>query len=62
MGLGTGVIGSAVSAPNAPELKTELGIPATAAAVVPIIVGGPPPRRHKPPAKDGGFWSGSKCR
>ncbi len=41
MGLGTCVIGSAVSALNSPELKAELGIPATVTAVAPIIVGVP---------------------
>lgn len=41
MGLGTCVIGSAVSALNDPEVKAELGIPAGATAVAPIIVGEP---------------------
>lgn len=41
MGLGTCVIGSAVSALNDPEIKAELGIPAGVTAVAPIIVGEP---------------------
>ncbi|RTL50142.1 MAG: nitroreductase family protein [Rhodocyclaceae bacterium] len=41
MGLGTCVIGSAVSALNLPELKSELGIPPETTAVAPIIVGSP---------------------
>jgi nitroreductase len=40
-GLGTCVIGSAVTALNAPEAKAELGIPADVEAVAPIIVGYP---------------------
>jgi len=39
MGFGSCVIGSAVSALNTPEVKRELGIPATSTAVAPIIVG-----------------------
>lgn len=39
MGFGSCVIGSAVSALNLPEIKRELGIPATSTAVAPIIVG-----------------------
>jgi len=52
-GLGTCVIGSAVEALNAPDLKAELGIPADLSAIAPIIVGtaadeaAPSPR--KPP-------------
>lgn len=41
LGLGSCVIGSAVSALNSPELKIELGIPAEISAVAPIIVGVP---------------------
>ncbi len=41
MGLGTCVIGSAVAALNAPDMKAELGIPVEATAVCPIIVGVP---------------------
>lgn len=41
MGLGTCVIGSAVAALNAPDMKTELGIPEEVTAVCPIIVGVP---------------------
>ena len=41
MGLGTCVIGSAVTGLNTPEVKTELGIPAGMSAVAPIIVGVP---------------------
>ena len=40
-GLGTCVIGSAIEALNAPDLKTELGIPADLSAIAPIIVGTP---------------------
>jgi len=41
MGLGTCVIGSALSALSIPEIKTEVGIPAEYSAVAPIIVGHP---------------------
>jgi nitroreductase len=41
LGLGTCVIGSAVSAFNDPQVKAELGIPEGATAVAPIIVGEP---------------------
>lgn len=41
MGLGTCVIGSAVTALNLPEVKRELGIPDGSTAVVPVIVGVP---------------------
>jgi len=41
MGLGTCVIGAAVSGLNSPEMKAELGIPAEVSAVAPIIVGVP---------------------
>lgn len=41
LGLGTCVIGSAVSALNLPSIKAELGIPANSVAVVPIVIGTP---------------------
>jgi len=41
MGLGSCVIGFAVPALNAPEIKAELGIPAECSAIAPIIVGVP---------------------
>ena len=41
LGLGTCVIGSAVDALNAADLKTELGIPSDLTAIAPIIVGTP---------------------
>ncbi len=41
LGLGTCVIGSAVSALNDPDVQAELGIPAGVTAVAPIIVGEP---------------------
>ncbi|MGO9443525.1 MAG: nitroreductase family protein [Thiobacillaceae bacterium] len=41
LGLGTCVIGSAVSALNLPEEKSELGIPPDMTAIAPIIVGVP---------------------
>jgi nitroreductase len=41
MGLGTCVIGSAVAALNLPDVKSELGIPATFSAIAPVIVGVP---------------------
>jgi nitroreductase len=41
MGLGSCVIGSAVSGLNTPEVKEELGIPAEVSAIAPIIVGVP---------------------
>jgi nitroreductase len=41
MGLGTCVIGSAVSGLNTPETKEELGIPVEVSAIAPIIVGVP---------------------
>ena len=47
MGLGTCVIGSAVSGLNTPEIKDELGIPAEVSAIAPIIVGVP---SDQPPA------------
>lgn len=52
-GLGTCVIGFAVSALNTPEWKIELGVPAEMTAIVPIIVGLPagvtPPVSRKQP-------------
>ena len=52
-GLGTCVIGFAVSALNTPEWKTELKIPAEMTAIAPMIVGVPagetPPVPRKPP-------------
>jgi nitroreductase len=52
-GLGTCVIGFAVSALNTPEWKTELKIPVEMTAIAPIIVGAPagetPPVPRKPP-------------
>jgi nitroreductase len=52
-GLGTCVIGLAVSALNLPDVKHELGIPVEATAVAPIIIGRPsgavaPSSRHEP--------------
>ena len=41
MGLGTCVVGSAVSGLNTPEVKDELGMPADVSAIAPIIVGVP---------------------
>jgi nitroreductase len=41
MGLGTCVIGSAISGLNTPEMKDELGIPAELSAIAPVIVGVP---------------------
>jgi nitroreductase len=53
IGLGTCVIGSAVSALNTPEVKIELGIPAEVIPIAPIVVGLPsgdaPPTRRKEP-------------
>lgn len=52
-GLGTCVIGFAVSALNTPEWKAELKIPVEMTAIAPIIVGAPagetPPVPRKPP-------------
>jgi nitroreductase len=52
-GLGTCVIGLAVTAHNTPQWKKELGIPIDMTAFVPIIVGVPacdtPPLPRKPP-------------
>ena len=52
MGLGTCVIGLAVAALNAPELKKELGIPADMTAYAPIIVGIPKGKTPTVPRKD----------
>ncbi len=41
LGLGSCVIGSAVSGLNTPEMKDALGIPADVSAIAPIIVGVP---------------------
>jgi nitroreductase len=41
MGLGTCVIGSALPALNAPEVKAEIGIPDGFTAIAPVIVGVP---------------------
>lgn len=41
MGLGSCVIGSALTGLNTPEVKAELGIPAGISAIAPIIVGVP---------------------
>jgi nitroreductase len=53
MGLGTCVIGYAVPGLNDSQVKYELKVPPTAAAIVPIIVGTPrgdaPPTTRKPP-------------
>jgi nitroreductase len=53
MGLGTCVIGSAISGINLPEMKAELGIPAELSAIAPIILGVPaaatPPTTRKEP-------------
>jgi nitroreductase len=52
-GLGTCVIGLAVTALNTPQWKEELGMPVNMTAFVPIIVGAPtsatPPVPRKPP-------------
>jgi nitroreductase len=50
-GLGTCVIGLAVSALNTPEWKDELGIPAEMTAMVPIIIGWPAGKTPAPPRK-----------
>lgn len=53
IGLGTCVIGLALSVLNLPDVKNELGIPAGTTAVAPIIVGMPQgesvPGTRKPP-------------
>jgi nitroreductase len=52
-GLGSCVIGFAVSALNTPEWKAELAVPSEMTAIVPIIVGMPatetPPVKRMPP-------------
>jgi nitroreductase len=52
-GLGTCCVGSALPGLNAPEIKTELGVPSDLACVAAIIVGvpamTPPPGARKPP-------------
>ncbi|NTV11460.1 MAG: nitroreductase family protein [Zoogloea sp.] len=53
MGLGSCVIGSAVSVFNMPDVKRELGMPSDSTAVAPIIVGKPrgetlPTTRNEP--------------
>jgi nitroreductase len=61
-GLGTCVIGFAVSALNTPEWKAELGIPAETTVIAPILVGAPagqtPPVPRKPPEIIG--WKSEK--
>lgn len=53
MGLGSCVIGSAVTALNSPEFKAELGLSAELTAIAPVIVGKPrgqtPPTERKAP-------------
>ena len=53
LGLGSCVIGSAVAALNAPDVKQDLGIPAGSTAFAPVIVGTPkgewPATARKPP-------------
>ena len=53
LGLGTCVIGAAVSGLNLPEMKAGLGIPPDMDAVAPIVVGIPAgrtaPSSRKPP-------------
>jgi hypothetical protein len=64
MGLGTCVIGFAVSALNSSEWKAELKIPDKMSAVVPIILGVPasatPPVPRKPPEFLSGHNPGGK--
>lgn len=50
-GLGTCVIGFAVSALNSQEWKDELGIPAEMTALVPIIIGYPASKTPRSPRK-----------
>lgn len=52
MGLGTCIIGSAISALNSPEVKAELGIPVEVTAVAPIIVGVPAGETPQTPRKE----------
>jgi len=53
LGLGSCVIGSAVAALNAPDVKQDFGIPAGSTAFAPVIVGTPqgewPATARKPP-------------
>lgn len=52
MGLGTCVIGSAVSGLNSPEVKAELGIPAEFSIIAPIVIGVPDGEVHTTPRKE----------
>ncbi|HTP42836.1 MAG TPA: nitroreductase family protein [Nitrospiria bacterium] len=52
MGLGTCVIGSALPALNAPEVKAGIGIPPDCSAVAPIIVGVPSGETPLSPRKE----------
>ena len=52
MGLGTCVIGSALPALNAPEVKVGIGIPPDCSAVAPIIVGVPSGETPLSPRKE----------
>ena len=52
MGLGTCVIGSAVSGLNTPQIKDELGIPFEVSAIAPIIVGVPADASPANPRKE----------
>jgi nitroreductase len=52
MGLGTCVIGSAISTLNVPEVKAELGIPPDHSAIAPLIVGVPSGETAVPPRKE----------
>ncbi|HVC48735.1 MAG TPA: nitroreductase family protein [Burkholderiales bacterium] len=52
MGLGTCVIGSAVSALNRPEIKSELNIPSDVRAIAPIIIGVPEGETGLTPRKE----------
>jgi len=52
MGLGTCVIGSAVSGLNSPESKSELGIPADLSAIAPVIAGVPASAAPVAPRKE----------
>ena len=52
LGLGTCVIGSAVTVLNTPEMKDELGIPADMSAIAPVIVGVPSDASATVPRKE----------
>jgi nitroreductase len=52
LGLGTCVIGSAVTGLNTPEMKDELGIPADMSAIAPVIVGVPSDASATVPRKE----------